>query len=155
VVVKSKASRTKPTTFRTVVVRPRNGQWTKRITDFLPVLPNAELIHILAFDSPLAKGELSNGELSHIRALLEASKRVGHLGPFFSRIRCHPSPKYLSHVGQRSPHRSAIVETPTTSRFIFLTYTPRANPSKTPININTLPTISYYYGPFQDRVNYY
>lgn len=68
--------RTKPTTFRTVIVR-RNDNWTKRISELL--LPNASFIRTLAIDLPLTRGHLSDEELSHLRRLLEASERVTHL----------------------------------------------------------------------------
>ncbi|KAJ7810888.1 hypothetical protein B0H14DRAFT_3151018 [Mycena olivaceomarginata] len=67
---------TKPFTFRTVIVR-RHKNWTKRISDLL--LQKASFIRILAIDLPHAQARVSDQELSHIRAFLEASDGVRSL----------------------------------------------------------------------------
>ncbi|KAJ6456561.1 hypothetical protein C8R47DRAFT_1165361 [Mycena vitilis] len=73
---------TKPVTFQTVVVR-RHDNWTRRIIELL--LPNASIIRTLAIDMPLAQGgPISDDELSHLRALIEASDGIRHLAVVWS-----------------------------------------------------------------------
>ena len=68
--------RTKPITFRTVIVSPHNDR-TQRINDLL--IPNASFIRCLVIQGPL-----SDAELPHVRRLLESARQVLHLAVTWS-----------------------------------------------------------------------